>query len=119
MNAAAEQPAILDVALDLWVEWMRNDWAELRQLGYPERSAGFSTGGAVSPHDSFEDLEHECDHRIALAVNAAVDSLPPGLKAAINHSTGLCAVFRLRDYEEKVAEARARIYRALLSAGVV
>lgn len=118
MNAAAE-PAILDVALDLWVEWMRNDWGELRKLGYPERSAGFATGGAVSPHDSFEDLERECDHRIALAVNAAVDSLPLGLKAAINHSTGLCAVFRLRDYDEKVAEARARIYRALLSAGVV
>ena len=110
--------AIVDYALELWHQWMANNFSVLREIWYPSRTPGLSGGGVVS-EDAFEDLESECEERIVQTVQGVVASMPPGMRGALEHSLGLTAVLRIRDYENQLAEARARVYRAVIGAGVV
>lgn len=113
-----DNDAIVDYALHLWHGWMANNFSVLREIWYPSRTPGLSGGGVVT-EDAFEELESECEERIVQVVQGVVESLTPGMRGALEHSLGLSAVLRVRDYEDQLAEARARVYRAVIGCGVV
>ena len=112
------QEAVVAYALDLWHGWMANNFSELREIWYPSRTPGLS-GGRLVTVDAFEELENECEERIVQVVQGVVTSLTPGMRGALEYSLGLTAVLRVRHYEDQLAEARARVYRAVIGAGVV
>lgn len=112
----SENPS-LTYALDLWCDYMRSDWTELRPLWYPHRSPGL-TGGWARGQEAWHDLEDECEGRIVIVVNAAVGNMPPAMRAALEASLGLLSVCRVRNAEEMALEAKARVWRALLAEGV-
>jgi hypothetical protein len=109
---------VIEYALSLWADHMANNFSEIRALWYPARTPGLSGGWVVS-QDAFEDLECECEQRIVQVVQGAVTSMPPAMRAALELSLGLSAVVRVKDYEGQLAEARARVFRAVVGAGVV
>ena len=113
-----DHDAICDYALELWRSHMANNFSVLRALWYPPRTPGLSSGYVVS-EDAFEELADECEERIVQVVQGVVVGLPPAMRGALEHSLGLSAVLRVRNYEDQLAEARARVYRAVLGAGVV
>ena len=56
MTAIPDNLARIDAWIKEWARWMRRDHKEVtRSLGYPTRSAGFSTGGG-SCVDAFETM---------------------------------------------------------------
>lgn len=112
------QEAVVAYALDLWHNHMANNFSVLREIWYPSRTPGLSGGGVVS-EDGFEDLANECEERIVQVVQGVVTSMTPAMRGALEYSLGLTAVLRIRHYEDRLAEARARVYRAVVGAGVV
>lgn len=111
-----DKEVIVERALSLWATWMRSDSSELRALWYPGQSIGVMSGGVVT-EDAWQDLEDECNSRIVQVVNAAIDSLLPAQRVAIQQYCGMVRVFRVRDIESALAEAQARVYRALVANG--
>ena len=109
--------AVTDYAISLWCDWMSNNFAEIREIWYPSRAPGFSSGGAVTD-DGWEDLENECEQRIVQVVQGALNGMTPTMRGAVEHAAGLSTVLRIRNYEEQLQEGRARIYRAVLGAGL-
>lgn len=111
-----DRNASLAYALDLWADWLRSDFGEIRRLWYPSRSVGLECRKSVT-EDAFEDLEDEVEGRIVIVVNTAVGNLPPAYRAALEMSLGLLNVCRVRNAEEMATEARARVWRALCAEG--
>ena len=111
-----EHPA-LEHCLDLWTNWMRSDFSELRPLWFPSQTPGM-VGGWTRGEHAWEDLEDEVESRIVVVVNKAVGDLPPAYRAALEASLGLLSVCRVRNAEEMALEARARVWRALLAQGM-
>lgn len=112
-----DNEAVIDYVLQLWRDWMSNNFAEIRELWYPARTPGLSNGGVVT-EEAWEDLETECEQRIVQTVQGAIAGMTPTMRGAIEHSLGLSSVLRIRDYEGQLEEARQRVYRAVLSQGV-
>ncbi len=111
-----EPNAALAHALDLWADWMRNDFAELRPLWYPAESMVVEVRQSVTESSSNDD-DNNINHRIALEVNNGVQNLTPAQRVAIERSLGLCAVARIRDYDQQLADAQGMIWRHLLARG--
>jgi len=112
------QMASLKYALDLWTDWMRNDFMELRSLWYPDESMVLEPRKSVT-ESSDNDHEDEIKHRIVIEVNNAMINLTCAQRAAIERSLGLCAIVRIRDYEEQLAMAQDRIWRHILAMGCI
>ena len=110
--------ALVEHALELWRQHYSNNFAEIRALWYPSKTPGLHSGWRAG-HDAWEDLEAECEHHIVEAVEGAVAGMSPTMRAALENHCGLCRVFRhIRDYEWQLKEAKLRIYRSILAAGM-
>lgn len=103
------------IALELWTQWMHSA-SDLRAMWYPAKSCGLRGGGVVT-NDAFHDLEEECNSVTIQTVEAAVNCLPPAMRAAVERYCGLCFCVTIRDYESQLAEACSRIRRALVANG--
>ena len=64
-----DRNASLQYALDLWADWLRADFGEIRKLWYPSRSAGLECRKSVT-EDAFEDLEDEVRNADEMATEA-------------------------------------------------
>ena len=113
-----EHNAALAYALSLWSDWMRNDFAEIRPLWYPAKSLVLEVRQSVTEATE-EDAEGTIEHRIALEVNNAVQNLTPAQRAALERSLALCAVVRLKDYQEQLAEAQQKVWLHLIARGCI
>ena len=111
-----EHRAALAHALSLWADWMRNDFAEIRPLWYPAESLVLEVRQSVT-ESTDKEIEDTIEHRIALEVNNGVQNLTPAQRVAIERSLGLCAVARIRDYDQQLADAQGMIWRHLLARG--
>lgn len=95
-----ERVARLIVLLEDWARWcerMRVD------LGYPNKSAGISTGGSVYGTDHYEADDADKMQR----VEAGIDDLAPAERAAIWRRYGVAAVFRFNREPFEVVLDRA------------
>lgn len=106
----------LVVLLEDWARWCR---CYGEHIGYPRRSAGLVSGGAVVASDHvYEAADASC----MCAVEAAIDDLAPVPRAAVLRSQGLCAVFRFTErmpYEMALEMAHEDLLRALVRRGVL
>ncbi len=113
----SEHPA-LDIALSLWIDWMKADGSEIRNaLWYPAESVGLRGGWNRGDH-GWEDLQDSLESKIVIIVNRAVGDLSPAHRAALEASVGLLSVCRVRNPEEMAQEARDRVWRALRAEGL-
>jgi hypothetical protein len=108
--------ATVDIALDLWKDWMSSDWSELRPLWFPGETPGMC-GNWSRGESAWEDLQESVESRIVMVVNTAVGNMSPAMRAALEMSLGLLSVCRIRNQEELATEARERVFRALMSNG--
>lgn len=106
----------LSYALDLWCDYMRNEFSELRPLWFPSESICMQ-GGWSRSDGAWEDLKESCEQRIVVIVNRVVGDMSPAMRSALEASIGLLDVSRVRNQKEMAAEAKARVWRALLSEG--
>lgn len=76
----------IDTWLREWARWMRDDHSFIeRRLGYPARSAGFSTGGSGSA-DAFDIMCDDMDLASIRSIDRAVRALDGQHYAALmNH----------------------------------
>lgn len=114
----SNQNAALSYALSLWVDWMRNDFAEIRALWYPAQSLSLECRQSVT-EDTASEHEDQIEHRIAIEVNNGVINLTPAQRAALERSLGLTAIVKVRDYEAQLAEAQARVWKHILAMGCI
>jgi hypothetical protein len=70
--------------LDLWVRYMRNDKAEIAELGYPKKSAFLATGGE-STNEVFEEMFQASEMKKVEVLDAVIHSLDPQQVKAIYH----------------------------------
>ena len=99
--------------LEDWAHWHRG---YRMRLGYSPKSAGFSSGGAVSD-ESGSDYSGVDQTRYEM-IDACVDDLPPIQVSAIHHRY-LSAVFRMRDYVGTLALAHEALMIAFKRKGVM
>ena len=99
-----------------------HDWARWQSryspnIGYGSRSAGFGSGGL----SSFEDMCEQSDSVTMRTLDAAIDSLLPAQRAAINRCYGVCAVFRFprENYEATLAMAHESLSVSVKRRGVM
>lgn len=95
----------LDVLLDNWKAWMRGGSLS---RGLPTKSVGLRSPSGPD----FEGMVSEVDVRLARALDAIIDSLPPNEYLAVIRAKGLqrADVWRLREpWDELYARARVSI----------
>ena len=114
-----ETNAALAWALTLWTDWMRNDFAEIRPLWYPAQSMVLEGRRSVNEENHADDTDNAIEHRVAMCVQNAVQNLTSAQRGALERSLGLCVVVRVRDYEQQLQDAHGKVWRALLSQGVI
>lgn len=103
----------LSFVLDVWRDWMREP--ELG-LGYPGTAAGIRWKAA----DSFDDMCDSADRTTALAVDAAVDSLPQAERIAVHAVVIGPNVWRRREpIQDVYLRAREMLKVALNARGIV
>lgn len=117
MNAVAEPERIvidrtpadwLEFYLSLWASWMQSD--EL-----PEGCPGEASGGMLPFLQlDFDSLCERMDGEHAELVNVAIWRLTPAERCAL-HRAYLCAVYRIRDYEAVLAQAKVKLMKELRS----
>lgn len=97
------------------------DWADSmkgrgNRLGYPAKSCGFQSGYVSA---TFEEMCRTADIERNRIVDTCIDDLAsPAHKAAI-YSRYLAAVFRMRDYENALAQAHVELMQAFTKKGVL
>lgn len=101
----------LELHLLNWAAWMRRD---IGVRGYPAKSLGISTGGASEEFDNM--LEDE-EKRIARVTDTVINDLPPIQRCALNQCY-LYAVFRFRDYEKTLEQAKEGVRAGLKRKGI-
>ena len=82
---------------------------------YPKRSTGISSGYVSA---SFDEMCEESDAQRCRIVDSCVDDLIPAQNAAI-HRCYLSSVYRLRDYEQSLVDAHARLEESFRRKGVL
>ena len=107
----ARAEAVVGILSD-WADWMKGYRV---RLGYPQKSAGFSSGGVVSDENTDYDYSStdQARHRI---VETCVADLPCNQSAAI-HRRYLSAVYRMRDYEQSLLDAHQALSQAFVAKG--
>lgn len=100
----------LDWYLRAWARWVRS-WRPA--LGAPPRASHLAgVEGRGSAIGAWDDLQRESDESAMRAVDAAVDDLEPGQRAAIR------AVYLGESYPERVTRAILATIEPVLLAGV-
>lgn len=106
-------PAVIGVKLADWADWMRS---EKVGAGYPEKSAGFVTGGI----SCWDDLEDEGSAYACNATDAAIETLDVVSKVAISEVWLGCGwTMRRLDLEDVAVAAMQPLWRALMTKGVL
>lgn len=114
MNPADLKFDRFEAIMDNWRRWMRGPSLK---LDGPKRSAGLSTGGYSQP---LEELCEIPDFQDVLKVDALLGDMMRTRHAhycAIHHAY-LQAVFRFRDYQGILDEAKASLRAGLKARGV-
>lgn len=104
------------------LEWHLWNWeryihsGEMRQLWFSKRAAVCVGNGTVADFDALCAVE---DNRCALAVDAAVNSLPSVQRCAVHHKH-TAAVFRFprANLETEYEQAKVSIRRHLMRTGI-
>lgn len=102
-----------------WVEWQSNDDAEIRKEVWFRSSTPGLCGGWARGENYWSDQEGEMESSIGAAVDAAIDGLPPGYKAAIQWVTGMQRVAKPRNIEKTFLEALALLEKRVMARHVV
>jgi hypothetical protein len=98
--------------LEQWAEWQRGYRV---RIGFPTRSCAMQSGGL----GSFDEMCDEAQSYRCRAVDACIDDLSvPAQRAAI-HRRYLSAVYRMRDYENALADAHVQLARAFRRKGII
>ena len=105
----------LKVILEDWANWCKG---YMVNNGWPSRSPCMESGYGSSC--SFDDLCDSVDREVNRKIDASVDDLEPGKKAAIYRCYGLSAVFRFPrgNYDELVISAHDDLLASLPRKGV-
>ena len=110
----ARRDAVIGILID-WATWHRGYFL---RLGYPGHSCGFC-GGRTVTEDTASDDNAAADKTRNEIVDRCIDDLAnPAHKAAINRCY-LSAVYRMRDYDQALAEAHAALMVAFQKKGVL
>lgn len=99
--------------LDLWRDWVRRP-DHRHALGYPSTAAGirFRAG------QDFESMVTDVDQTQALAVDAAIDSLPPLERTAVHHVL-IASEYRAREpLQDVYLRARTSLKISLNKRGI-
>lgn len=97
MEAARARADAVVRILDEWAHWQKG---YRMRLGYSPKSAGFQSGGSVADNDP----DYSGVDQAREIVDTCVDELPPDQRSAIHHHY-LCAVYRMRNYEQSLLNA--------------
>ena len=112
MTELSQVEAVIGILMD-WADWQRG---EGNRLGYPSRSSGFQSGYVSS---TFDEMCRVADIYRCKIVDTCIDDLEsPAQKAAIYHRY-VFAVFRMRNYEDTLAEAHVELMQAFKRKGVL
>lgn len=106
----------LNYALQLWASMMADDFGEIRSLWYPAQTPGLHVKGSVT-ESAWEDLECSFEQSVVQAVQGAVKSLTAAQRGALERELGLTAVCRIPHYDDRLEEARQKVWLALLANG--
>lgn len=109
--ARARADAVVRILLD-WADWQRG---YRMRLGYAPKSAGFQSGGSVADSDPDYSAVDQARYEI---VDTCVDELPPDQRSAIHHRY-LCAVYRMRDYDQSLLNAHEALQVAFVRKGAM
>lgn len=108
----ARAEAVIGILID-WARWQQG---YAPRLGYPPKSCGLQSGNQSASSDDWSAAE---DRRRNEIVDRCIDDLEtPAHKAAIHHRY-LAAVFRMRDYEDSLAEAHVILMDVFQVKGVL
>ena len=111
-----DKNATLDFALSLWAGMMANDFAEIRSHWYPAKTPGLE-GKQARGTEAFEELESSWETSVVGAVEGAVKSLTATQRACLERHLELTMVCRVRNYEDRLAEAKQKVWLALVANG--
>ena len=112
-NDLARAEAVIGHLKD-WADWCRGYRV---RTGFSPKSAGFEPGGWRN--DSARDDQYEAiDQERFRMIEACVDDLVPNQNAAI-YRCYLFNVYRLRDYEQSLADAHVALASAFRRKGVM
>lgn len=113
MHNDSRSSAVVEYLRD-WAEWQRGSRID---VGYPHHSSGFGRGGEVVSRESSDHDQADAEHERCRILDRLIDDLPvPAQRAAI-HRCYLSAVYRLRDYEQFLADAHDSLARAMRAKG--
>lgn len=105
-----------DAVIGILIDWARWQHGYAPRLGYPPKSAGMQSGNQSGSSDDWSAAE---DKRRNEIVDRCIDDLAtPAHKAAIHHRY-LASVFRMRDYENALAEAHLILMGVFQAKGVL
>lgn len=111
-TSRARADAVIGLLTD-WANW-QNGYRV--RLGYPPKSCGLQSGNQSAESSDWELAQ---DKRRCEIVDRCVDDLQtPAHKAALHHRY-LSAVYRLRDYEQALAEAHVILMSVFQAKGVL
>ena len=97
-----------------WADW--NYWCKTMHLEYPSKSAVFVSGGSVGEDG---EIDYSCaDVARNEVVDTCIDALRPDQRSAIHHRY-LCAVYRMRDYEQSLLNAHEALQREFVRKGAM
>ena len=105
----------LKVVMEDWAHWCKG---YMVNNGWPSRSVGVESGYGSSC--TFDDLCESVDREVNRKIDAAVDDLDAGKKAAVYRCYGLSSVFRFPrgNYDELVISAHDDLLASLPRKGV-
>lgn len=105
----------LKVIMEDWANWSKG---YRMKIGWPSRSVGMESGYGAS--STFDDLCEESDKSVNNMIDAAVDDLDAGKKAAVYRCYGIASVFRFPrgNYDELVINAHDDLLESLPKKGV-
>ena len=105
----------LQVILEDWAAWQARYSGIKAQSRSPCLSSGYESS------KTFEDMLDAVENTVAQSVEAAIDDLQPGERAAINRRYGITAVFRFPrgNYEELLLMAHEKLLITLPKKGIV
>lgn len=107
--------ARLRVILEDWAAW------QSRYSGIKQSSGSVCMSSGYESSKTFEDMLDDIENNIAQLVEAAIDDLQSGHRAAINRRYGITAVFRFPrgNYEDLLLQAHEILLITLPKKGVV
>ena len=116
--SAPDRDATLQWALDLWKNMMGDDFGEIRSHWYPAQTPGLHGKRSVT-EDAWEALESSFEQSVVLCVQGAVKNLTAPQRGALERHLELCLCVRIPHYEERLEEAKQKVWLALLGNGCV